>query len=129
MWSIVDGSVGPVLQKRGKTWALIAATILITLWVVFALSAVLVTAVGHGSGRLLLGVVMWGVLLLTPGFLLRQLVGRTTTRRIAAITSVQPAIGGVVVSLIDGANQPHAIVTDQTTVDRIAAALQTPPSA
>lgn len=129
MWSIVDGSVGPVLQKRGKTWALIAATILITLWVVFSLTAVLITAVGYGSGGLLLGVVMWGVLLLTPGFLLRKLVGRTTTRRIAAITSVQPAIGGVVVSLIDGANQPHAIVTDQTTVDRIVAALQAPPSA
>lgn len=85
-----------------------------------------VGALGAGAafvgGRVLVGSLLLGLMVL-PGVILTQTLGKRRERRITSVVKSAAVADGVLVTLTDETNKRHELLTDADTVRRVLDAL------
>jgi len=110
MWQIVVDDRGARLVQ-GARWANVVGILMVVFGALGALAAFL-------ASRPLVGFILLG-LMLVPGFILTQTLGKRRERRIAAVVKTVAVPGGVSVVLRDENNKNHELQSDADTVRRI----------
>ena len=110
MWQIVVDERGARL-KQGARWALVVGVLMVIFGALGAVAAFV-------AGRPLIGFILLG-LMLVPGVILTQTLGKVRERAIASVAKTQAVPGGVSVTLLDDQRKSHVLETDADTVRRI----------
>ena len=110
MWRIVVDDRGARLVQ-GTAWANMVGILMIVFGALGAVASFL-------ASRPVVAFIFLG-LMLVPGAILTQTLGKRRERRIAAVVKTVAVPGGVTVTLRDEGNKVHELSTDADTVRRI----------